>query len=92
MNDRFRVKVYKPYAGSDDRKTLEGEKMQTETVEDKDGKKVRKDFFIISAARADYINKMFKHYSVSEPFIPGVDDAKLVKLMNKPEDEPEKKQ
>ena len=86
VNERFRVRVYKPYPNSDDRHSLEGEKLKSETV---DGEE--RLFFEISAARADYINRMFRHYKVSEPFIPGVDNTDLLKIADKPEVEEVKK-
>lgn len=86
MNERFRVRVYKPFPHSDDRHSLEGERMKKEVV---DGEE--RHYFEISGARADYINRMFRHYKVSEPFIPGVDNTELLKITDKPQDEEEKK-
>lgn len=84
MNERFKVKVYKPAPNSDDRTRLEGEKLQKEIVGDEE-----RHFFVISAHRADYINRMFRQYTVSDPFIPGVDDEALLGNMEKPNVEEE---
>lgn len=82
MNERFKVRVYKPYPGSDDRLKLCGERMQKEEV---DGQE--RHFFEIPAHQADYINKTMRQYRVSDPFIPGVDNGALVGLMEKPKPE-----
>lgn len=82
MNERFRVRVFKPQPGFDDRHKLCGEKMQKDI---KDGQE--RHFFEIPAHLADYVNQSFRHYRVSDPFIPGVDDVALVGLMEKPKPE-----
>ena len=87
INERFRVKVYKATPNADDRHSLEGEPMQKENV----GTPDEKHFFVVSAARAEYINGIFKHYNVSEPYIPGVDDDKMLKMIEKPKSEEEAK-
>lgn len=81
---RARVRVYKPYPGSDDRKKLEGEPLQKGM---KDGKEVH--FFEVGAHRAQYINEAFRKYTVSEPFIPGMDDPDSLDNLEKPEPEGE---
>lgn len=85
LANRARVRVYKPYPGSDDRRKLEGEPMQKGL--DADGKEVH--YFEIVAHRAQYINEAFRKYRVSEPFIPGVDDPDKVANLEKPEPEGE---
>ena len=80
LASRARVRVYKASPGADDRKQLCGENMQKGL--DADG--VMQHFFEIPAHQADYINKAFRHYRVSEPFIPGADDAALAKMLDKP--------
>ena len=79
LASRARVRVYKPAPGSDDRKSLEGSKLQKGF--DPEGNEAH--FFVIGADRADYINRAFGKYRVSEPFIPGADDPDAVKLLDK---------
>lgn len=81
LANRARVRVYKPYPGSDDRRSLEGEPLQKENV----GTPEERHFFEIGAHRADYINQAFRKYSVSEPFIPGVDNPDEVATLEKPD-------
>ncbi len=76
---RARVRVAKPAPGSDDRSNLCGEPMQKGF--DKDGNEQH--FFEIPAHQADYINKAFRKYIVSEPFIPGMDDVDDLKVLDK---------
>jgi len=78
---RARVRVYKPAPGSDDRTALCGEKMQRDLGPD--GRE--RHFFEVPAHQADYINSAFRKYTVSEPFLPGVDDTTLLAAMDKPE-------
>lgn len=85
LANRARVRVYKPYPNSDDRKKLEGEPLQKGVGPD--GKEVH--FFEIVAHRAQYINEAFRKYRVSEPFIPGVDNPDDLSVMEKPEPEGE---
>ena len=73
MMERFKVKVIK--TDPDDRISLCGEKLQVE-----DGKH----FFIIPGHQADYINRMFPSYQVTEPFIPGVDLEAALAIQEKP--------
>ena len=78
---RARVRVYKPGPGSDDRASLCGEPMQKDL--DQDGKE--RHFFVIPAHQADYINSAFRKYTVSEPYLPGVDNEALLGTLDKPE-------
>lgn len=80
LASRARVRVYKASPGADDRKQLCGENLQKGL--DADG--VEQHFFEVPAHQADYINKAFRHYRVSEPFIHGADDAALAKILEKP--------
>lgn len=83
LANRARVRVYKPFPGSDDRRKLEGQPMQK--GQDANGKEVH--FFVIGAHRAQYINEAFRKYRVSEPYIEGVDDPDKVANLEKPEPE-----
>lgn len=83
LASRARVRVYKASPGADDRKQLCGENVQRGL----DAAGVEQHFFEVPAHQADYINKAFRHYKVSEPFIPGADDAALAKILDKPEPE-----
>ena len=76
---RARVKVIKPEPGSDDRTSLCGEPL--EKGFDAEGNVEH--FFTIPASQADYINSAFIHYKVTEPFIPGVDDATTLPVLDK---------
>jgi hypothetical protein len=77
MIERFKVKVIK--TSPDDRSSLCGEPMQ----KDADGTQ----YFLIPGHQADYINRMFPNYQVSEPFIPGVDLESALEMQEKPEPE-----
>lgn len=79
LANRARVRVYKPFPGSDDRSSLEGELLQKENV----GTPEERHFFEVGAHRADYINGAFRKYTVSEPFIPGVDNPDEVANLEK---------
>jgi hypothetical protein len=70
LADRARVRVYKPFPGSDDRAAMCGEALQKGF--DPEGNEAH--FFVIPASQADYIGRAFRKYKVSEPFIPGADD------------------
>lgn len=80
LASRAKVRVYKPAPSSDDRSTLCGEQMQKDLGPDG----VERHFFEIPAHQADYINSAFRKYSVSEPFLPGVDDTALLSTLDKP--------
>jgi len=81
LASRAKVRVYKPAPSSDDRSTLCGEPMQKDLGPDG----VERHFFEIPAHQADYINSAFRKYTVSEPFLPGVDDTALLSTLDKPE-------
>lgn len=74
MMERFKVKVVKTVP--DDRNALCGEKVQIDTDETQ--------YFIIPGHQADYINRAFPHYKVSDPFIPGVDLESALEFQEKP--------
>lgn len=78
MMDRFKVKVFK--AIPDDRLSLCGEKLQID-------KATGKHFFVIPGHQADYINKCFPGYQVTEPYIPGVDLESALAIQEKPQPE-----
>jgi hypothetical protein len=75
MIDRFRVKVIK--TTPDDRLSLCGEKLKVDP-------ETGKHYFIIPGHQADYINRCFPSYQVSEPFIPGVDLESALAIQEKP--------
>ena len=75
MMDRFKVKVFK--TAPDDRLSLCGEKLQIDPA-------TGKHYFVIPGHQADYINRCFPSYQVSEPYIPGVDLESALKLQEKP--------
>lgn len=77
---RARVRVIKPGPSSDDRTMLCGEPMQKGF--DEGGNEIH--YFEIPAHQADYINSAFRKYKVTEPFLPGIDDATQAKLLEKP--------
>jgi hypothetical protein len=79
LASRARVRVYKPAPNSDDRSSLCGEPLQKDF--DKDGNE--RHFFEVPAHQGDYLNSAFRKYSVSEPFIPGVDSADDLKTLDK---------
>lgn len=79
LTSRAKVIVYKPEVGYDDRNTLCGEPMQSDMDEDGNPRQ----FFVIPAHQADYINKAFMSYIVTEPFIPGVDDVNQLAVAEK---------
>lgn len=81
LASRARVRVCKPYPGSDDRTILCGEPMQKDL--DQDGKE--RHFFEVPAHQADYLNSAFRKYSVSEPYFPGVDDTSVLNTLEKPD-------
>lgn len=80
LASRARVRVIKPSPGSDDRSKLCGEPLQKGF--DEGGNVI--EFFEIPAHQADYVNKAFRKYRVTEPFIPGVDEADMNKVLDKP--------
>lgn len=82
LASRARVRVYKPAPGSEDRSTLCGEPMQRDMGPDGG----ERHFFEVPAHQADYINSAFRKYTVSEPFLPGVDDTALLATLDKPEE------
>lgn len=84
VTDRFKVKVYKKR--EDSRTSLCGEKFVSEKDPAFDGDK-KGGYFIIPAHHADFINQTYRHYVLSAPFIPGVDDAKNLAEQAKPETE-----
>lgn len=75
MMDRFKVKVFK--TAPDDRLSLCGEKMQID-------KATGRHCFIIPGHQADYINRCFPSYQVTEPYIPGVDLDSALTIQDKP--------
>lgn len=83
MMERFKVKVIANDVNG--RNSLCGEPIQ----KGEDGTL----FFIIPGHQADYVNKCFPNYKVSEPFIPGVDIESALSFQEKPvaEEEAEKK-
>lgn len=82
ITERFRVKVYKNRA--DDRTSLCGEKIIHPGTPLHDGD-TKGAYFVIPANHADFINTTYRHYSISEPYIPGIDDAKNLPKQAKPE-------
>ena len=74
MMDRFKVKVFK--AEPDDRLSLCGEEIQID-------KETGKHFFVIPGHQADYINRCFPSYQVTEPYIPGVDLESALAIQGK---------
>lgn len=75
MMDRFKVKVFK--TSPDDRLSLCGEKLKVDET--------GQHYFIIPGHQADYINRCFPSYKVSEPYIPGVDLESALQIQEKPE-------
>lgn len=74
MMERFKVKVIKTV--EDDRNSLCGEPFKRDAA----GRHVA----VIPGHQADYINKCFPTYQVSEPYIPGVDLESALKIQEKP--------
>lgn len=77
MIERFKVKVIKDE--NDDRNSLCGEPLQKDEF--------GTHYFIIPGHQADYINRIFPNYQVSEPFIPGVDIESALSMQEKPQPE-----
>lgn len=61
MQNRMKVKVYKPQDNLDDRSSLCGSPVQS----DDEGNQ----FFIIPASQADYQSKLHPHYIFGEAFL-----------------------
>ena len=75
MMERFKVKVIKSV--DDGRNAICGEPIEP----DGEGNQVA----IIPGHQADYINKSFPAYKVSDPYIPGVDLESTLAIQPKPE-------